>query len=160
MQKDIQSPEEFSRLYQERIELVRQAMLEAMGRVLAAVPVVDGLKTRSIMEVNAGKWYSGRIMLRACIADFLDALGEDLDGLIASANYLRGFIGYYACARVETAPVWRAINALGFLSDATDIQWRYMDANDRMRSCQWACDEAQAAIDIVTPQPALKGLIP
>ena len=90
----------------------------------------------------------------------LDALGEDLDGLIASANYLRGFIGYYACARVETAPVWRAINALGFLSDATDIQWRYMDANDRMRSCQWACDEALAAIDIVTPQPALKGLIP
>jgi len=93
MQKDIQSPEEFSRLYPERIELVRQAMLEAMGRVLAAAPVVDGLKTRSIMEVNAGKWYSGRIMLRACIADFL-------------------------AADVSVEPVWELIDCCGCMDGA------------------------------------------
>lgn len=90
----------------------------------------------------------------------LDALNDGLGGLIATANHLRGFVGYYTYARVETDPVWRAVNALGFLSDATGIQWRYMDVNDRVRSCQWACDEAQAAIDIVTPQPESKGLVP
>lgn len=94
MQDDIQSPEAFSALHQERLESVKQVMLDVMGRVLASAPVVEGLKTRATLEVNAGNWYSARHMLRACIADFraADVGAEPVWDLIGCCGCMEGAV--------------------------------------------------------------------